>query len=397
MEAAQANCYVAGNTAPGDGICVRMAEGSVYGAPIRTRNTSDIVIRHLRVRHGYPSTSDPSASDSFAILTGCSNIVIDHCSFTWGNDEAYSIFGDNTHDVTISHCIAGEGVVYTSGGGGHNLGPLYSGNPNYNICTHHCLFIHFAYRSPRYQMSGTGFNGSIQANNVHYNLHTQMTSVAMNFYMSTVNAQYVDVINDYFKAGPDSPSNLYPFILNKDTTGTYPDVSICFEGSTYRNVDGTAHANNNEANNYELNTMMKIQLSPAANYEPINYVTRTTRLDQPENAITITSAEQAYTDVVIDGDVGATKPAHDSVDARLVAAPENGDAWSNSNVPAPVGTASYPTLSTYNVPTDTSGNGLPDSYQEGFLGIDKNSAYNPAATDTNGDGYSDIENWIESL
>jgi hypothetical protein len=68
---------VAGQTAPGKGICIR-------GAPFGMSGASDAVIRFLRVRLGAGPTFDGMG------MSGSEHSIIDHASISWTIDEAFS-------------------------------------------------------------------------------------------------------------------------------------------------------------------------------------------------------------------------------------------------------------------------------------------------------------------
>jgi hypothetical protein len=67
---------IAGQSAPGDGVCLRDATFGVA--------THDVVVRFLRVRLGDESRKEGDAID---LLHGCRNVILDHCSATWSVDE----------------------------------------------------------------------------------------------------------------------------------------------------------------------------------------------------------------------------------------------------------------------------------------------------------------------
>lgn len=99
---------IAGQTAPGDGICIR-------DYPI-TIDADEVIIRYLRIRLGDESGEETDA------LSGRyrKNIIIDHVSATWGTDEVLSLY-HNSH-VTIQHCIISEAV---GDGESHKFGGIW--------------------------------------------------------------------------------------------------------------------------------------------------------------------------------------------------------------------------------------------------------------------------------
>ena len=103
------NIYVAGQTAPGEGI-------TVYGDGVSFSGSTNIICRYLRVRMGHDGTS---GKDCAGISNG-TNMIFDHCSFSWGLDETFSINPDgkgDIGDITIQNTIIGQGLMTHSAGG----------------------------------------------------------------------------------------------------------------------------------------------------------------------------------------------------------------------------------------------------------------------------------------
>src|SRR5690606_12609250 len=95
---------IAGETAPGDGILIR-------GARFRVR-ASNVIIRHMRFRQD-PSTSTGDNNDALTVDgTGHSNplkdIILDHCSFSWGLDGNLDI--RNTWGMTVQNSIISNNI-----------------------------------------------------------------------------------------------------------------------------------------------------------------------------------------------------------------------------------------------------------------------------------------------
>ena len=96
---------IAGQTAPSPGITIR-------GAALRIQ-ASDVLVQHIRVRAGDDLNGpDPENRDSLK-LEGSStsrpvtNVVIDHCTFSWALDELASVWGPNDN-ITFSNNIFSE-------------------------------------------------------------------------------------------------------------------------------------------------------------------------------------------------------------------------------------------------------------------------------------------------
>ena len=103
------NLYVAGQTAPGEGI-------TVYGDGVSFSGSSNIIVRHMRFRMGKGGSS---GKDCAGISNG-TMMIFDHCSFAWGLDEVFSINPDgkgDLHNVTLMNCVFGQGLLTHSAGG----------------------------------------------------------------------------------------------------------------------------------------------------------------------------------------------------------------------------------------------------------------------------------------
>lgn len=104
------NLYVAGQTAPGEGV-------TVYGDGVSFSAADNIIVRYMRFRMGHNGSN---GKDAAGIANG-QNMIFDHCSFSWGLDETFSINPDNKgtkpQNITISNSIMGQGLMPHSAGG----------------------------------------------------------------------------------------------------------------------------------------------------------------------------------------------------------------------------------------------------------------------------------------
>lgn len=104
------NLYVAGQTAPGEGI-------TVYGDGVSFSGASNIIVRYMRFRMGHKGTSGKDAAG----LANGANMIFDHCSFSWGLDETFSINpdgkGTTPQNITLQNSIVGQGLMTHSAGG----------------------------------------------------------------------------------------------------------------------------------------------------------------------------------------------------------------------------------------------------------------------------------------
>ncbi len=104
------NLYVAGQTAPGEGVVV-------YGDGVSFTGSDNIIVRYMKFRMGKGGTS---GKDAAGIANG-KNMIFDHCSFAWGLDETFSINWDSKGTapqlITLQNCIIGQGLLSHSAGG----------------------------------------------------------------------------------------------------------------------------------------------------------------------------------------------------------------------------------------------------------------------------------------
>ncbi|MBC8871401.1 MAG: pectate lyase [Planctomycetes bacterium] len=156
---------IAGQTAPGDGICLKNFGFSVV--------THDVIVRHLRFRTGdepgpaYKAKGRDFAPDAVSIGSPSRNVIFDHCSASWSIDECLSVSGEGITNVTVQWCMITESLNDSfHPKGPHGYGSLLRCNGD--VTFHHNIYAHHRSRSPR---PGTYGNGSILLdfrNNVIY-------------------------------------------------------------------------------------------------------------------------------------------------------------------------------------------------------------------------------------
>ncbi|HIO37682.1 MAG TPA: hypothetical protein EYN27_01865 [Rhodospirillales bacterium] len=197
---------VAGQTAPGDGICLQnRGLGVTY--------THDVVIRYLRIRPGKQGTKE---FDSMGVVNS-HDVIFDHCSFSWGNDEVCSLVvssGTRLDRVTLQWCIISEGLDWYD----HSMGFAVDSKDG-AVTLHHNLFAHNGTRNPRV---GAWLGHSIDAdirNNVFYNWR-DWCGYGGAPKEGTINLNYV---GNYLKAGPSTKkkTSRTAFLSGGNTTSIY--------------------------------------------------------------------------------------------------------------------------------------------------------------------------------
>lgn len=199
---------IAGQTAPGDGICIRGGQLSV--------NTHDVIIRYIRSRAGdntdYDSGINPINRDAFEIQnqnTAPYNIIFDHCSASWGVDETMSTWYA-CKDITFQYCIIAEGLHNSLHPEGPHSKGLLIGEGARNISIHHNVFACNWERNPLIK----GGTTTEVVNNVMYNWGGDdhdcvYVGFADQLPSGADPVTYTAIINNFMKPGTNSYTQLW--------------------------------------------------------------------------------------------------------------------------------------------------------------------------------------------
>lgn len=202
----KANTTIAGQTAPGDGICLADYPVSLGG--------DNIIVRYMRFRMGdrYQSQKgmvDGSGGDDAFGGMKRKNIIIDHCSVSWSTDEVFSVYaGDST---TLQWNIISEPLNYSyhfetgdKDWEHHGYGGIWGG---LHLTAHHNLFAHCNNRCPRFNgIRHTPTELVDYSNNVIYNWGGN------NIYAGE--GGFYNIVNNYYKYGPNTSKNVRYRLVN---------------------------------------------------------------------------------------------------------------------------------------------------------------------------------------
>ncbi len=183
---------VAGQTAPGDGICIA-------GAPVVIK-TSNVILRFLRFRMGDENGIE---GDALSCDGGRTNIIIDHCSFSWSTDECVSCYGIT--DFTLQYCFITESLRNSvHADGAHGFGGIWGGT---QASFHHNLLAHHDSRNPRFAHDyvDNKCRGPLDfVNNVVYNWSGNSA-----YGGESVNTpRTINFVNNFYKPGPATPDKV---------------------------------------------------------------------------------------------------------------------------------------------------------------------------------------------
>jgi len=174
---------IAGQTAPGDGVCIRGWGIDVYA--------NNVIIRFLRVRPG-----DVLGKPIRDAISGrfVRNVILDHCSMSWSMDEICTWYA--LGNVTVQWCLMSESLdrsLHPKGGhgAGHATGGL-------NLSSHHNFIADNSFRNPRFGGRGALTDSIVDfRNNVVYNFVTSDYGGEGGTY---------NFVHNYYKRGPSSRS-----------------------------------------------------------------------------------------------------------------------------------------------------------------------------------------------
>ena len=385
---------IAGQTAPGDGVCIA---GESFWV-----NTHDVVVRHMRFRRG--ETNVGRRDDAFG-GNPVGNIMIDHCSCTWGLDENISFYRHMfspgadykdlklpTVNVTIQNTISAKALDTYN----HAFGSTLGGE--------NCSFMRNLWASNAGRNPSIGWNGVFNfVNNVTYNwVHR---SVDGGDYTALYN-----MINNYFKPGPLTPKNTpVGHRILKPESGRSKLGYYVF---------GRVYANGNIMEGYDAITKDNwaggIQVQEQANTDGY---TENMKWNEPFPMphLTIMPAKDAYKYVL--KNAGATIPSRDIVDERIIEEVETGkpyyvegldpnsfyqfehrrlpnDSYKQGIITDISQVGGYPEYK--GTPyVDTDGDGMPDAWEKAN-GLNPNDP-SDAVKDCTGDGYTNIEKYINGI
>ncbi|PKA97871.1 pectate lyase [Flavobacteriaceae bacterium MAR_2009_75] len=382
---------IAGQTAPGDGICLK-------GYPLMI-DADEVIIRYIRVRFGNESGQDSDAISSRYVK----NLILDHVSASWSIDETMSIYhGEYT---TVQWCVISESLFNSNHvKGAHGFGGIWGSNYS---SYHHNLIANHSNRNIRFA-SGSG--NTDYRNNVIYNWGYQSAYGAENQQVGNdkFNFSNINMVANYYKPGPATkPGKISqqiaaPWSRNgaKDYGKWYisDNVMVGSEEVTNDNWKGVVPS---------LTTIKGVQEGNPSNVKAIP----TLKLDKPWPAMAIKqqTADKAYTSVL--ENAGAILPKRDPVDLRIIDEVRNGYATFEGSsyeeryevadkskncgiIDSQNDVGGWPKLSSEPAPTDTDNDGMPDEWEN----LHKLDKANPNDRNKIGpDGYTFLEVYLNSI
>ncbi|MDR0833419.1 MAG: pectate lyase [Candidatus Symbiothrix sp.] len=375
---------IAGQTAPGDGICI-----ANHGVVVRADN---VIIRYLRFRMGDRTKSEDDALGGVRTH----NVIIDHCSMSWSTDECASFYANV--DFTMQWCLITESLrrsVHDKGS--HGYGGIWGGK---NASFHHNLLSCHDSRNPRFdhsylyneQFPESKYRGNVDfRNNVIYNWG------ANNCYGGE--GGKFNMINNYYKPGPASKPKTTFFINSygqgKDNRGDgeWHDLGhpvLYMSGNQFEGNPGNINKDNRAGIRFAKGgTESKALKTPLL----INGV---------ETGHTTTQSAQKAFDLVLKY-AGACL-SRDAVDLRAatdarngtVSIHDGGNGSANGLIDTQEAVGGWPVYHALPAPVDTDNDGIPDEWEDAHE-LNRNDASDALLISKNNSGYTYLEIYLDDL
>jgi pectate lyase len=358
------NVYLAGQTAPGDGVQLRL--GHSRHRPLMVRAASDVVIRHLRLRPG-PPRSPSSNVDGIGVFDS-HDVILDHLSVQYATDELIDIgtLRGSTFDVTIQDSLLAWGLDRANHPRRrHSKGALICAMNSRGECGRITLlrnvFAHNRDRNP--DVKGTSIGPVEIVNNVFYDPISQFGE----FY-DLYGDLRINYIGNSALRGPSTRRTQAPYAFDID------DFSLAYDVRVYVRDNVDAHRR-------EASEPDELVAPPGA---------RAWLVSEPFQPLTVAPiAADAAREPVL-ANAGATRPARDALDRRAIA-----DVIQRTGrvVDDPVEAGGWPHLRAGPAPPDADGDGMPDAWEVGH-GTDP-QAFDPWG-DADGNGWPNLEDYLNA-
>lgn len=371
----RSNLTIAGQTAPGDGICLKGHSFILNGASHKG-NEGNIIIRFIRSRPGGTLKSGLYGFD----MENCHDVIVDHCSFSWANEECAAMY--DTKNTSVQWCIVSEGL-YNAGHmkGKRSFGGVWGGQ---YASYHHNLIAHLNNRAIRF--NGARAHDTIALidyrNNVIYNWGNANACYGGEVNIDGALSQ-VNIVNNYYKPGPAASAELkfihasYQKEYSKGTGEWFVSGNI-MEGDRF------------------LTKKNKRGIDLAEAGFPRNAIS------EKEFFVSVPlpkqTANSAYEQVL--QFAGAYLPKRDAVDERVINETKNGTATGKGVygkpgiIDFPIVVGGWPIYDNAISPTDTDEDGVPDAW-ETKNGLNPNDAND--GNKVGADGFTMLEKYLNEL
>ena len=385
LNIAKGDVTIAGQTAPGDGICIKNFSTRV--------NADNVIIRFVRFRMG-----DEKKTEDDAIWGRYhEKIILDHCSMSWSTDECSSFYANK--NFTMQWCILTESLKNSvHGKGSHGYGGIWGGK---NASFHHNLLANHDSRNPRidhpqiYDTYVSTHRGNVDVRcNAIYNWGSNLTYGGED--------GWFNIVNNYYKPGPASSDKKY-FV---DAYGSYTkDGKVYADSYPELYLAGNVNTKNSLAN--DISGIYWHNGSSYGNYQTLKSAAHKIVGPASEDIYTTThSAEDAFARICASAGASLKR---DAVDARACGDAQKGSATyadggngsKNGIIDTQSAVGGWPSYAATSAETeknkDTDGDGMPDWFEDMF-GLKKSDASDGNAKTLDHKGrYTNLEMYLHYL
>jgi len=340
---------IAGQTAPGDGICLRK-----YPLII---SADDSVVRYIRVRLGDEADNKVDGID----VSDAENVIVDHCSVSWTLDEAVNTY-HGTKNVTIQWCLISESLHNSRLQQGHGFAASLGG---INTSYHHNLLANNAGRNP--SIAGENSNPTI-------NLDFR-NNVIFNWQYRTLDGRpcSINVVNNYYKVGPASRKDIRIVKIQCLEDGSFGRWYV--QGNVFED-----HSRSRRRNGLVVIDSPNVSLKSAMIDEPVDFAPVVTE-----------TAEAAFENVLLYA--GAIRPKRDSHDQRIIREVQSGrTTFGNGIISSQTDVGGWPELLSTQPQQDIDADGMSDEWERRFSPNGDLSLQN--SMDLDNDGYTNLEEYL---
>ena len=362
---------IAGQSAPGDGICISDYETSI--------SADNVIIRFIRFRLG---DKYEQAADALSGYRN-KNVIIDHCSMSWGIDELSSFYENK--NFTLQWCFLTESLSNSiHPKGKHGYGGIWGGQ---NASFHHNLIAHNDSRNPRF--CGSRYSNRPDLERVDFRNNVIYNWGANNIYAGEGGSY--NIVANYFKPGPASGNASSRRILNPDADNGENNQPEGVYGHFYVNAN---YMHNNETITNDNHSGIEMgstfeKFAPAVTLKDIISNEEFELLP-----VTTDSVEEAFDNVLNFGGASLNRDIHD---IRYVKDVINGSytyegssGSTNGLIDSQKDVGGWPEYKIYNEYTDSDNDGIPDGW------LVENHP-NKKANDLDYEGYTFLEVYLNSL
>jgi hypothetical protein len=379
------NYYIAGQTAPGP---VTIYGNTSQVTHSNDKNNTNVILRYLSFRKGTGSGEDAitfAGGDGPSHTGRGSNLILDHVSASWAEDEIISVANNNTN-VTVQYSMINDALVSN-----HAYGSLIRPKIDSNVTFHHNLYANNASRQARFGTYNAETLTSDFRNNVVYNYRDRASYAGGS---SEAEQEFADInyVGNYIIAGPGTQSNFSTaFLVDKNVTARIHQYGNAIDGNGPAVPDGQTPDGTGMYNG-GLTGWGMFALGSVTD-QTLQHMDTT---QFPTAPVTTQTAADAYNQVL--NYVGNSWWSRDVIDTRVINNVRNytGPALAAaapiaSELSAVTGAA----LTTRPAGWDTDADGIPDRWETAHgLNSNLNTDFK---TDFDSDGYINLQDYLDEV